>query len=149
MALFTPLRLWKTPQGHLVVQHGPSFREGLQWGGNTKHENVVSRCSCWTAVVVVVVVVVIVTVAVVVVVARVAANREANTRLSAPLAGLRVQRTHQSLVDDAEHECVVHQDVGGILPTEADVGDGCVSGQPQGVHPSFLQLSTPLGVLLV
>lgn len=104
MALFTPLRLWETAQGHLVVQHGPSLREGLQWGGNTKHENVVSRFSCWTAVVVVVVVVtavvvvvvvitvvvvvVIVTVVVVVVVARVPANRDANTRLSAPLAGL-------------------------------------------------------------
>lgn len=59
------------------------------------------------------------------------------------------ERTYQSLVDDAEHERVVHQDVGGVLLAEADVGDGRVSGQPQGVHSSRLQLSTPPGVLLV
>lgn len=57
--------------------------------------------------------------------------------------------TYQSLVDDAQHEDVVQEDVSGVLPAEADVGDGRVPLQPQVVQPVPQQRPAPLGVFLL
>lgn len=56
--------------------------------------------------------------------------------------------THQTLINDAEHERVVQNDVSWVFGVEGDMGDGCVPLQPQRVQPLFLQLPTPLCVLL-
>lgn len=57
--------------------------------------------------------------------------------------------TYQILVDDAEHVCVVHYDVRRVSGIEGEVSDGRIPGQPQVVQALFLQLPTPLGVLLL
>lgn len=57
--------------------------------------------------------------------------------------------TYQSLVDDTQHEHVMQEDVRGILPAEADVGDGRVPLQPQTVQTVFQQRPTPLCVFLL
>lgn len=61
----------------------------------------------------------------------------------------RTALTYQTLVDDAEHVCVVQEDVRWVFRTEADVGDGGVPVQPQRVQSSFLQLPTPLCVFFL
>lgn len=60
-----------------------------------------------------------------------------------------VPDTYQSLVDDAQHERVMQEDVRGVLAAEADVGDGRVALQPQTVQTVFQQRPTPLCVFLL
>lgn len=56
--------------------------------------------------------------------------------------------TYQGLVDDAQHEGVVQDDVRGVLAAEGDVGDGRVPLQPQAVQTVLQQRPTPRRVLL-
>lgn len=55
----------------------------------------------------------------------------------------------QRLVDHAQHEGVVQDEVRGVPPAEADVGDGCVPLQPQAVQPVLEQRPAPRRVLLL
>lgn len=57
--------------------------------------------------------------------------------------------TYQTLVDDAEHEHVVQDDVSWVFGVEGDVCDGRVPLQPQRVQSLFLQLPAPVCVLLL
>lgn len=77
------------------------------------------------------------------------ANKKINCAGCEGFASWPTALTYQTLVDDAEHEHVVQKDVSWIFWTEAEVSDRCVSFQPQGVRPLFLQLSTPLCVFFV
>lgn len=45
--------------------------------------------------------------------------------------------TYQSLIDYAENERVMQNDVSWVFRTEADVGDGCVPLQPQRMQSLF------------
>lgn len=51
--------------------------------------------------------------------------------------------THQRRVQDAEHVCVVEQDMRGMPRAEGDVGDGCVPLQPILVQAQLLQFPAP------
>lgn len=57
--------------------------------------------------------------------------------------------TYQRLVDEAQHEDVVQEDVSGVPPAEADVGDGRVPLQPQLVQAVLQQRPTPRRELLL
>lgn len=59
------------------------------------------------------------------------------------------QRTHQGLVDDAEHVGVVEKNVRWPLGMKTDVGDGSIPLEPMVVKPLLLDGPAPLCILLV